>query len=157
MFLASLLASFLLVVVVVIVTVDTCNPLFSTMIASRCWPLAGMGLERMAQILQEKPNNYETDLIFPIIEKAAALAGKDYLTSSDKEKQWFKVAGDHIRACVYLISDGVTPSNVGRGYIVRRLIRRVVRCTRQLGASTHSSGHILPLLAEVVQTLCISS
>ena len=59
-----------------------------------------MGLERMAQILQKKPNNYETDLIFPIIEKAAALAGKEYSKSTEKEKQWFKVAGDHIRACV---------------------------------------------------------
>ena len=72
----------------------------SVIVSNSGCTLAGMGLERMAQILQKKPNNYETDLIFPIIEKAAALAGKEYSKSTEKEKQWFKVAGDHIRACV---------------------------------------------------------
>jgi hypothetical protein len=81
---------------------------------------AGMGLERMAQILQGAPNNYETDLIFPMLAKAAEMAGLDYATSSAKQQTNLKVMGDHIRAVVYLISDGVNPSNVGRGYIVRR-------------------------------------
>lgn len=84
----------------------------------------GLGLERMAQILQRVPNNYETDLILPIVDKAAQLAGLQYASASATQKTDLKVIGDHVRACVYLISDGVFPSNVGRGYILRRLIRR---------------------------------
>ncbi|ERT09872.1 alanine--tRNA ligase [Lyngbya aestuarii BL J] len=93
----------------------------------------GMGLERMAQILQSVPNNYETDLIFPIIKTAADIAGIDYKKSDDKTKVSLKVIGDHVRAVVHLITDGVTASNIGRGYILRRLIRRVVRHGRLIG------------------------
>ena len=93
----------------------------------------GMGLERMAQILQGAPNNYETDLIRPIIDKAADMAGISYDDADDAAKLKLKVIGDHTRAVAYLIADGVLPSNVGRGYIVRRLLRRVVRCGRLLG------------------------
>ncbi|NES02546.1 MAG: alanine--tRNA ligase [Okeania sp. SIO2F4] len=95
----------------------------------------GMGLERMAQILQKVPNNYETDLIFPIIKTAADIAGIDYAKSDDKTKTSLKVIGDHVRAVAHLIADGVTASNVGRGYILRRLIRRVVRHGRLIGIS----------------------
>ena len=95
----------------------------------------GMGLERMAQILQKVPNNYETDLIFPIIKTAADIAGIDYAKSDDKTKVSLKVIGDHVRAVANLIADGVTASNVGRGYILRRLIRRVVRHGRLIGIS----------------------
>lgn len=93
----------------------------------------GMGLERVAQILQKKPNNYETDLMMPIIAKACEMADLKYEECDEKQKRMLKVAADHIRAVTYLISDGVFPSNVGRGYIVRRLIRRVVRSGRLLG------------------------
>ncbi|MEQ9481820.1 alanine--tRNA ligase [Coleofasciculus sp. F4-SAH-05] len=93
----------------------------------------GLGLERMAQILQQVPNNYETDLIFPIIKTAAEIAGIDYAKSDEKTKVSLKVIGDHIRAVVHLIADGVTASNIGRGYILRRLIRRVVRHGRLIG------------------------
>ncbi|MFM1901551.1 MAG: Alanyl-tRNA synthetase [Cyanobacteriota bacterium] len=93
----------------------------------------GMGLERMAQILQGVPNNYETDLIYPLIETAAALAGVDYKALDDKGKTSLKVIGDHSRAVTQLICDGVTASNLGRGYILRRLLRRVVRHGRLLG------------------------
>jgi alanyl-tRNA synthetase len=93
----------------------------------------GMGLERMAQILQEVPNNYETDLIFPLIEAAAALAGVDYKALDDKGQTSLKVIGDHSRAITQLICDGVTASNLGRGYILRRLLRRIVRHGRLLG------------------------
>jgi len=92
----------------------------------------GMGLERMAQILQGVPNNYETDLIFPIIKTAAEIAGIDY-TNDEKTKISLKVIGDHIRAVVHMIADGITASNTGRGYILRRLIRRVVRHGRLIG------------------------
>ena len=93
----------------------------------------GMGLERMAQILQKVPNNYETDLIFPLIQAAADLAGVDYHQLDDKGKTSLKVIGDHSRAVTQLICDGVTASNLGRGYILRRLLRRVVRHGRLLG------------------------
>ncbi|CAE08875.1 alanine--tRNA ligase [Parasynechococcus marenigrum] len=93
----------------------------------------GMGLERMAQILQKVPNNYETDLIFPLIQAAADLACVDYAQLDDKGKTSLKVIGDHSRAVTQLICDGVTASNLGRGYILRRLLRRVVRHGRLLG------------------------
>ena len=93
----------------------------------------GMGLERMAQILQGVPNNYETDLIYPLIETAAALAGVDYRALDAKGQTSLKVIGDHARAITQLIGDGVTASNLGRGYILRRLLRRVVRHGRLLG------------------------
>jgi alanyl-tRNA synthetase len=93
----------------------------------------GMGLERMAQILQRVPNNYETDLIFPIVETAAVAAGLDYHTASDSQKVSLKVIGDHVRSVVHMIGDGIRASNTGRGYILRRLVRRVVRHGRLLG------------------------
>lgn len=93
----------------------------------------GMGLERMAQILQQVPNNYETDLIFPIIKTAAEIAGIEYSGSDEKTKVSLKVIGDHIRAVAHMIADGISASNIGRGYILRRLIRRVVRHGRLIG------------------------
>lgn len=93
----------------------------------------GMGLERMAQILQGVPNNYETDLIFPIIKTAAEIAGIDYAYCDAQAKTSLKVIGDHIRAVVHMIADGITALNTGRGYVLRRLIRRVVRHGRLIG------------------------
>ncbi|MEL6556131.1 MAG: alanine--tRNA ligase, partial [Cyanobacteria bacterium J06621_11] len=93
----------------------------------------GLGLERMAQILQSKPNNYETDLIFPIIKAAADIAGVDYFKASDAQKVSLKVIGDHVRSVMHMITDGISAENTGRGYVLRRLIRRVVRHGRLLG------------------------
>ncbi|MBE9223706.1 alanine--tRNA ligase [Cyanobacterium stanieri LEGE 03274] len=93
----------------------------------------GMGLERMAQILQQVPNNYETDLIFPIIKTAAELANIDYQKADENTKVSLKVIGDHVRSVVQMIADGISASNMGRGYILRRLIRRVVRHGRLIG------------------------
>ena len=95
----------------------------------------GLGLERMAQVLQAVPNNYETDLIFPIIKKAADIAGIDYHQSDEKVKTSLKVIGDHVRSVVHMVADGINASNVGRGYIMRRLLRRVVRHGRLIGIS----------------------
>ncbi|KAA8535947.1 hypothetical protein F0562_028425 [Nyssa sinensis] len=92
----------------------------------------GLGLERLARILQKVPNNYETDLIYPIIEKASELANVSYAFADDPTKLKLKIIGDHMRAIVYLLSDGVVPSNIGRGYVVRRLIRRAVRTGRKM-------------------------
>jgi len=93
----------------------------------------GMGLERMAQILQGVPNNYETDLIFPIVDTAAGIAGINYGQSGEAAQVSLKVIGDHVRAVIHMIADGITASNLGRGYVLRRLIRRVVRHGRLLG------------------------
>lgn len=111
----------------------------------------GMGLERMAQILQRVPNNYETDLIFPIVQRAAQLAGLEYAGVGEAERTRLKVLGDHVRACVYLLSDGVLPSNVGRGYVVRRLVRRAVRCGRLLGVRSPSPDPGAPFLPELAR------
>lgn len=93
----------------------------------------GLGLERMAQILQSVPNNYETDLILPIIEAAAKLAKVNYSSADEKTQVSLKVIGDHVRAVVHMIADGITVLNTGRGYVLRRLIRRVVRHGRLIG------------------------
>ncbi|MEL7228132.1 MAG: alanine--tRNA ligase-related protein, partial [Cyanobacteria bacterium J06576_12] len=93
----------------------------------------GLGLERMAQILQGKPNNYETDLIFPIIKTAADIARIDYFKASEAQKVSLKVIGDHVRSVMHMVADGISGSNTGRGYVLRRLIRRVVRHGRLLG------------------------
>ena len=103
-----------------------------TPLEARCID-TGMGLERMAQILQGVPNNYETDLIYPLIETAAQLAGVDYPSLDSRAQTSLKVIGDHSRAITQLIADGVTASNLGRGYVLRRLLRRVVRHGRLLG------------------------
>ncbi|EXC34334.1 putative alanine--tRNA ligase [Morus notabilis] len=114
----------------------------------------GLGLERMARILQKVPNNYETDLIYPIIERAAKLANVSYELADDRSRMNLKILGDHLRAIVYLISDGVAPSNIGRGYVVRRLIRRAVRTGRLLGIYGDGRGNLegafLPEIAEEV-------
>lgn len=102
----------------------------------------GLGLERMAQILQQVPNNYETDLIFPIIKTAAEIANVDYAKADDKAKVSLKVIGDHVRAVVHLIADGVISSNIGRGYILRRLIRRVVRHGRLIGIESEFTSKV---------------
>ncbi|KAB1223287.1 putative alanine--tRNA ligase, chloroplastic [Morella rubra] len=112
----------------------------------------GLGLERLARILQKVPNNYETDLIYPIVEKASELANVSYALADDPTKMNLKIIGDHVRAIVYLISDGVYPSNIGRGYVVRRLIRRAVRTGRLLGIKGDGRGNLegafLPVVAE---------
>ncbi|WP_066426376.1 alanine--tRNA ligase [Anabaena sp. 4-3] len=113
----------------------------------------GMGLERMAQILQQVPNNYETDLIFPIIQTAAKIAGIDYHNSDENTKVSLKVIGDHVRSVVHMIADEIRASNVGRGYILRRLIRRVVRHGRLIGIT----GEFINQVAETAIALSESA
>ncbi|WP_295789687.1 alanine--tRNA ligase [uncultured Veillonella sp.] len=105
----------------------------------------GAGLERLASVLQNKESNFETDLIFPIIEKAAAMAKIEYHSDVSKDVS-LKVIGDHARAIAALISDGVLPSNEGRGYVLRRILRRAVRHGRLLGIE----GRFLTDLMDVV-------
>ncbi|AFZ33981.1 alanyl-tRNA synthetase [Stanieria cyanosphaera PCC 7437] len=113
----------------------------------------GMGLERMAQILQKVPNNYETDLILPIIKTAAEIAGVDYTKADQTTKTSFKVIGDHVRAVVHMIADGITASNTDRGYVLRRLIRRVIRHGRLIGIE----GNFINQVAETAISLSESA
>src|SRR5690606_17671302 len=88
----------------------------------------GMGLERIAAILQGVHSNYDTDLFRPLIAAAAAAVGSTDLTHTS-----LKVIADHIRSCAFLVCDGVIPSNEGRGYVLRRIIRRAIRHGHHLG------------------------
>jgi len=92
----------------------------------------GAGLERIAAVVQGKPNNFETDLLFPILEEAARITGSQYGKNSETNFS-LKVITDHARAVTFLVNDGVIPSNEGRGYILRRILRRAVRHGRLLG------------------------
>ena len=94
----------------------------------------GMGLERMARILQGKPNNYETDLIYPLMAAAVRRSPlEDYFAAGADQQTSLKIIADHSRAVTHLIADGVTSSNLGRGYVLRRLIRRAVRHGHLIG------------------------
>jgi alanyl-tRNA synthetase len=92
----------------------------------------GMGLERLVSVIQNAPTNYETDLFLPIIGKVEELAGQKLLDSRDTEVA-MKVIADHSRAAAFLIGDGILPSNEGRGYVLRRIMRRAIRYGRYLG------------------------
>lgn len=92
----------------------------------------GMGLERMASIIQDVASNYETDLLFPIIQATCELSGNRYGESTETDVA-LKVIADHIRTVAFSIGDGALPSNEGRGYVIRRLLRRAVRYGKVLG------------------------
>lgn len=92
----------------------------------------GMGLERIASIVQNTPTNYETDLILPIIEKTEKLSHKRFGEDTAVDVA-MKVIADHSRSAAFLIGDGVLPSNEGRGYVLRRILRRAIRYGRQIG------------------------
>ncbi|MBF4770189.1 alanine--tRNA ligase [Nocardioides agariphilus] len=104
----------------------------------------GMGLERVAYLLQGVDNMYEIDVMYPVIEQAELLTGKRYGDSWETDVR-FRVVADHIRSTMMLISDGVTPGNEGRGYVLRRLLRRAVRSMRLLGAEDRVLPELLPV------------
>ncbi len=95
----------------------------------------GMGVERVAFLLQGVENVYETDLLRPVIDKAQELTGSRYGADHASDVR-FRVIADHARTAAMLIVDGVNPGNDGRGYVLRRLLRRIVRSARLLGATT---------------------
>jgi alanyl-tRNA synthetase len=92
----------------------------------------GMGLERMAAILQGKLTNFETDLLFPIIQEAARLFGTEYGADARMDLT-LRINADHARAAAFLINDGVVPANEGRGYVLRKIMRRALRNARLVG------------------------
>ncbi|MCD4534983.1 alanine--tRNA ligase [Nocardioides sp. cx-169] len=104
----------------------------------------GMGLERVAYLLQGKDNMYEIDVMFPVIERAMALTGRTYGTSHEDDVR-FRVVADHVRSSMMLIADGVTPGNEARGYVLRRLLRRAVRSMRLLGYEDPALPELLPI------------
>ncbi|MDJ0315925.1 MULTISPECIES: alanine--tRNA ligase [Arthrobacter] len=117
----------------------------------------GLGLERLAMILQNVQNMYETDQVRPVLDKAAELAGKNYTSTEDPKDPHhtddvrLRVVADHIRSSLMLISDGVSPSNEGRGYVLRRLIRRAVRSMRLLGVESAVLPELLPVSRDAMK------
>ncbi|MGM8214203.1 alanine--tRNA ligase [Bacillaceae bacterium W0354] len=91
----------------------------------------GMGLERVMSVIQDTPTNYETDLLLPIIKKTEKISNIKYGTSKEKDTA-FKVIADHVRTVSFAVGDGALPSNEGRGYVLRRLLRRAVRFAKEL-------------------------
>lgn len=111
----------------------------------------GAGLERLTSVIQDTPTNFETDLFMPIIEEIQSLSDKfTYLEASPKVQTSFKVIADHIRAVSFAISDGALPSNEGRGYIIRRLIRRSVMHGRRLGINDLFLSDLVPVISKVM-------
>ena len=102
----------------------------------------GMGLERMAALLQGVDNIYEIDTTRGILERAAALSGATY-GANERNDVALRVVADHARTCAFLIGDGVIPGNEGRGYVLRRLMRRVIRMMRLLGAHDPVMGDLV--------------
>lgn len=111
----------------------------------------GMGLERMASVVQDVPTNYDTDLFTPIIEKTAEISGKSYGDSQEQDMA-FKVIADHVRTVAFAIGDGALPSNEGRGYVLRRLLRRAVRYSKKLGIEKPFMYQLVPVVGEIMQS-----
>ncbi|MFD0705057.1 alanine--tRNA ligase [Alloscardovia venturai] len=109
----------------------------------------GMGLERVAYLLQGKENIYETDEMFPVIEAAEKLSGLKYGENEDNDVR-FRVVADHVRSALMIMSDGVRPSNEGRGYVLRRLLRRTMRSMKMLGVQEEVLPHLMPVSKSVM-------
>ena len=107
----------------------------------------GMGLERVAYLMQDKENLYEIDEVFPVIQRAEALTGRRYGADPADDVR-FRVIADHVRSGLMLMGDGVTPGNEGRGYVLRRLLRRAVRSMRLLGYDDPALRELLPVSQE---------
>lgn len=105
----------------------------------------GMGLERISAVMQHVHSNYEIDLFQHLLNAAAAATG-----TSDMENKSLRVIADHIRSCSFLVSDGVVPSNEGRGYVLRRIIRRAIRHGNQLGQKQPFFHKLVKALTEVM-------
>jgi alanyl-tRNA synthetase len=110
----------------------------------------GMGLERLAAVLQGKLSNYDTDLIFPIIERAGELCGVEY-GADQRSDTALRINADHARATAFLIHDGILPSNEGRGYVLRKIMRRAMRNARLIGKQ---EPYLYELTGFVAELMC---
>lgn len=111
----------------------------------------GMGLERVVSIFQDAPTNFETDLFMPMIREAETLSGKKYGVDN-KHDVSFKIIADHARAVTFAIGDGAMPSNEGRGYVLRRLIRRAVLNGKKLGIDKPFLYQLVPVVGEIMKS-----
>ncbi|SDM86292.1 alanyl-tRNA synthetase [Fictibacillus solisalsi] len=109
----------------------------------------GMGLERMVSVIQDVPTNYDTDLFIPIIQQTEKLSGSKYGEAKEADTA-FKVIADHIRTVAFAVSDNALPSNEGRGYILRRLIRRAIRFAKQIGLDRPFMFELVPTVADIM-------
>ncbi|UFU04746.1 alanine--tRNA ligase [Ruania halotolerans] len=113
----------------------------------------GLGLERLATILQDRENLYEIDQTYPLIQTVEELSGAQYQlgrNSADPDQVRMRVVADHVRSALMLIGDGVRPGNDGRGYVLRRLIRRAVRSMRLLGVTERAMPHLMPVAKDAM-------
>lgn len=109
----------------------------------------GAGLERLAYLLQGKQNIYETDEVYPVIQAAESLSGRHYGDDAQDDVR-FRVVADHVRSALMIMSDGVRPSNVGRGYVLRRLLRRTIRSMKMLGVDQEVLPQLFPVSKEAM-------
>jgi alanyl-tRNA synthetase len=107
----------------------------------------GMGLERLAMVIQNKPSIFETDLFFPIIQKAEEISGRKY----HDNKSVFNIIADHTRALVFAIAEGVYPANTGRGYVLRRLVRRALTGARKIGVEEPILNKLIPRVISIMK------
>lgn len=109
----------------------------------------GLGIERLAYLLQGKQNMYETDQVFPVIARTEELTSRRYGADAEADVR-MRVVADHVRSSMMLVADGVRPGNEGRGYVLRRLIRRAVRSMRLLGHDEPAMPELLPVSKDVM-------
>lgn len=112
----------------------------------------GMGLERVTSIFQNAPTNFETDLFLPIIHKTEEFSNNKKYGSDDQDDVDFKIIADHARAITFAIGDGALPSNVGRGYVIRRLIRRAIVSGHRLGIEKDFLYKLVPIVGEIMKS-----
>lgn len=110
----------------------------------------GMGLERIVSVIQDTPTNFETDLFKPILEKIEEISGKTYGKAKEVDTA-FKVVADHVRTVAFAIGDGALPSNEGRGYVLRRLLRRAVRFSKELGMNQPFIYQLVEVVADIMK------
>lgn len=110
----------------------------------------GMGLERMASVIQNTKTNFETDLFIPIIKKTEEISGVKYGENEEFDVA-FKVIADHIRTVTFAVGDGALPSNEGRGYVLRRLLRRAVRYAKQIQIERPFMFELVPVVGEIME------
>lgn len=109
----------------------------------------GMGLERIASVVQNVPTNFDTDLFMPIIQATEQISGKKYGVNKETDVA-FKVIADHIRTVAFAVGDGALPSNEGRGYVLRRLLRRAVRYAKQIAINRPFMYELVSVVGEIM-------